>query len=121
MSDIFAETLRLQQLAREEGFDWSERTAVWDKLAEELGELREAAGQSPERFLDELGDVLFMLANLAYHYRAEPGPALAAANAKFRRRFDYVMRHRAEYAPAGDPQRLAQMEARWQQAKRGGL
>ena len=70
------------------GFDWSRPVDVVDKIDEEVRELREALGESPARASEELGDLLFSIANLARKLGLEPESALRAANDKFTRRFD---------------------------------
>lgn len=114
--DPLADALQLQLDAAAEGFDWNDLDGVWDKLHEEIAELREAADAAHRQ--EELGDLLFMLVNLARHLGLDAPSALAAANAKFRRRYGHVRAGLDGYAPIGDPQRLVQMEARWQDAKR---
>lgn len=110
--------LRLQREAAALGFDWRHLDELWDKLAEESAELREAAGQGREAAQDELGDLLFMAVNLARHLGVDARAALAGANAKFARRFAHVCAALERLPPIGDPQRLEEMEARWQEAKR---
>ena len=105
---------RLQLEAAAEGFDWNEFTALWAKLEEEISELRAAAGPAEQQ--EEAGDLLFMVVNLARHLGVDAEVALAAANAKFSRRYAHVMD--GELPPLGDPERLAEMELRWQNAKR---
>jgi nucleoside triphosphate diphosphatase len=79
---------KLQSRAAEVGFDWPSIDPVFDKLNEEIGELRDAiAGGDSTRVHDELGDVLFVCANLARHLDLDPGQALKSTNAKFDRRF----------------------------------
>ncbi len=119
---------RLGQKAAGIGFDWDAAAAVRAKVSEELEELdREiAAGEPadgsepPTKVEEELGDVLFAVANLARHLQVDPERALAAANRKFRRRFAVVEAElesgvRAE--PAGN--RMERMERLWERAKRG--
>ncbi len=112
-----SEALRLQLEAAELEFDWRHLDELWDKLAEEVGELKEAAGQGRDRSEDELGDLLFMAVNLARHLGVDAERALARTNAKFERRFGHVLKHLADLPPPGDPRRLDEMEKYWQQAK----
>lgn len=113
---------RLGQKAAGIGFDWDKVESVRAKVAEELGELdRETAGggagrsaEAGERIEEELGDVLFAVANLARHLDVDPERALAAANRKFRRRFAAV---EAELG-AGGNHRMEELERLWEGAKR---
>ncbi len=113
---------RLGQKAAGIGFDWDSTEAVRAKVAEELGELdRETAGDRASRSAgakarveEELGDVLFAVANLARHLDVDPERALAAANRKFRRRFAAM---EAELKPGGD-YRMEELERLWERAKR---
>lgn len=118
MSDPFHEAVRLQKHAAEQGFDWHALEDLWPKLIEEIDELRQAATQSTDRAEDELGDLLFMVVNLARHLKVEPSQALRRSNEKFRRRFNHVLAHLDQLPPPGDPGRLEAMEAWWQDAKR---
>ncbi|MCX7062004.1 MAG: GNAT family N-acetyltransferase [Gammaproteobacteria bacterium] len=113
--DPFSAATALQAAAAEHGFDWDEPQGLWDKLAEEIAELREAA--EPAHRQEELGDLLFMIANIARHLGLDPARALDAANTKFRRRYGHVAAHLDELPPLGDPQRLIAMEQLWQAAK----
>lgn len=82
---------KLQKKAAKAGFDWPAVEPVWEKLAEELAELREAvAEQDTEHIAEELGDVLFSTVNLARFLKVEPEEAMRQANRKFQRRFSYV-------------------------------
>lgn len=115
-NDAFDEALRLQRNASVEGFDWSHPEDLWDKLAEEIGELREAVGHAHRQ--EELGDILFMVVNLARHLGVDPARGLESTNRKFHQRYAHVMAHAAQLPPLGDPERLVQMEILWQEAKR---
>jgi uncharacterized protein YabN with tetrapyrrole methylase and pyrophosphatase domain len=110
------EALRLQREAAAEGFDWTDTAGLWDKLAEEIDELKQAADAAGRA--EELGDLLFMVVNLARHLSVDPAAALAGANAKFSRRFGYILEHFNELPPRGDPGRLDHMEALWRRAKK---
>lgn len=113
---------RLGQKAAGIGFDWDSTEAVRAKVAEELDELDQEtaddqAGQSAEakaRVEEELGDVLFAVANLARHLDVDPERALAAANRKFRRRFAAM---ETELEPGGD-YGTEELERLWERAKR---
>ncbi|HVT36956.1 MAG TPA: MazG nucleotide pyrophosphohydrolase domain-containing protein [Nevskiaceae bacterium] len=116
--DPLVDALRVQLIAEREGFDWRHLDELWDKLAEEIGELKVAAGEGRERAQDELGDLLFMAVNLARHLKVDANAALAGANAKFLRRWEHIMRHAHTLPPLGAPGRLEAMETLWQEAKR---
>ena len=112
--------LKLQRRAARGGFDWPDAAPVFDKIEEEIGELRaEVAGHAPpERLTDEIGDLLFTVVNLARHLQVDPDAALRHTNYKFERRFRAV---EASLAGAGrrlDEMSLDQLEALWQKAKR---
>ncbi len=117
MTDPIKEAMRIQLAAAELGFDWRELQELWDKLAEEIGELKEAVSQGPDRTRDELGDLFFMVVNLARHLCVDPSMALAETNDKFNRRFAFIAKNIAQLPPIGHPQRLNAMEALWQEAK----
>lgn len=116
MNDPLAEALRLQLQAAAEGFDWSDPAGLWDKLAEEVLELQQAPDAANRA--EELGDLLFMVVNLSRHLGVDAAAALAVANAKFGRRYAYILEHLETLPPKSDPSRLGRMEALWQEAKR---
>lgn len=118
MSDPLQEALRLQREAAALGFDWQHVDELWDKLAEEMAELRVAAQQGRAAATDELGDLLFMAVNIARHLEVDPAAALASTHRKFQRRFAHVTRNLEKLPPMGDPRRIVEMEALWQDAKR---
>jgi MazG family protein len=112
---------KLQKRAARVGFDWKETGPVIDKIEEELGELKSeltAADVERTRLADELGDVLFAVANLARHCRIDPEAALRATNDKFERRFRHIERRLAEAGRKPADATLEEMEALWQEAKR---
>ena len=112
------EAMRRQRAAARQGFDWPRGDRrLWAKLAEEIAELKAVQGDR-RRAEGELGDLLFMVVNLARHLGVRPDAALAAATRKFARRYAHVMRHARKLSPRGDPRRLDQMEVLWQDAKR---
>lgn len=115
--DAFDRALALQREAAAQGFDWSVIDDLWAKLDEEIGELRAALDLDLTDRHEELGDLLFMVVNLARHLRLDPAQALADAVAKFERRYARIRANLDTLPPLGDPARLAAMEALWQQAK----
>jgi len=111
---------KIQKRAARVGFDWTSIGPVIDKIEEELGELRHelAAGQKDQaRVADELGDVLFAVANLARHCKVDPEAALRSTNDKFERRFRYVEQRLGEQGRKPADATLEEMEALWQEAK----
>jgi len=111
---------KLQKRAARVGFDWKEIGPVIDKIEEELGELRseiDAGKIDQTRVADEMGDVLFAVANLARHCKVEPEAALRATNDKFERRFRYIERRLAHQGRRPIDATLEEMEALWQEAK----
>jgi tetrapyrrole methylase family protein/MazG family protein/ATP diphosphatase len=110
--------VKLQKRAARIGFDWPDLVPVLDKLEEEIHELKaEIAARSPvARLEDELGDVLFVIANVARHLGVEPESALRSTNAKFERRFRHIEKRLAEQGLAGR-QALDLLDALWDEAK----
>jgi MazG family protein len=111
---------KIQKRAARVGFDWKRTDPVIDKIEEELGELRAelAAGEIDQaRLTEELGDVLFAVANLARHCKVDPEAALRATNDKFERRFRHIERRLAEAGRKPADASLDEMEALWQEAK----
>jgi len=112
---------KLTKRAARVGFDWPDVGQVFDKLAEETGELRTEidTGASTDRLEDELGDMLFCIANLARHLKVDPEEALRRTNRKFELRFRAVEdSFTAEDRDIADAP-LEEMEERWQVAKTG--
>jgi ATP diphosphatase len=111
--------LKLQQRAARVGFDWPSVDPVFDKLHEELDEVRAefASGADPERLNDEIGDVLFVSVNLARHAKVDVSRALRHANAKFERRFRRMEALAAEVGEALSGKALAAQDALWDRAK----
>lgn len=110
--------LKLSRRAARVGFDWPDAGQVLDKLEEEAAELRaELAGMNRARQADEVGDLLFVVVNLARKLDLDPEACLRAANAKFERRFAAVERSLAAAGKAPFDVSLADMEAAWTQAK----
>ena len=115
--------VKLQKRAARIGFDWPNMTQVFDKLEEELGELRTEINQngSSERQLDEMGDVMFVIANLARHLKIDPEQAARAGNQKFTRRFNDMEAQAKTLNKDMHDLTLAELETMWQTAKGKGL
>ncbi|MBM3535929.1 MAG: nucleoside triphosphate pyrophosphohydrolase [Alphaproteobacteria bacterium] len=110
---------KLQRRAARVGFDWPEARQVLDKIDEEIGELRREldAGARKDAAEDEVGDLLFALANLARHLGVDPEAALRRGNRKFERRFRAIEAALAARGRRPEGATLEEMEALWQQAK----
>jgi ATP diphosphatase len=109
--------VKLQKRASSVGFDWDNAAKVLEKVAEEAQEIVEARDLSQEKVEEEVGDLLFVVANLARHLKVEPENALRAANAKFVRRFKVIESELAKRGRTPDDASLDEMEALWQAAK----
>lgn len=127
--------IKLQAKAARVGFDWPTLAPVFSKMQEELAELEEIAvpadprgdtppdGPTDPRIIDEFGDVLFVMANVARHLDVDPETALRTANAKFVRRFAYIEGRLAEQGKTPEGASLDEMDELWIEAKtkeRGG-
>ena len=111
--------VKLQKRAARVGFDWTEASDILAKLHEELGELDEAiATGEPDRMEDELGDLLFVVANLSRRLSVDPEAALRRANAKFERRFRHIEERLEAAGRSVHGATLDEMEILWNEAKR---
>ncbi|WP_281825564.1 nucleoside triphosphate pyrophosphohydrolase [Jannaschia rubra] len=112
--------VKLQNRAARVGFDWPATVAVLDKLREEAAELVEAHHTlSPAEVQEEIGDLLFVMANLSRHLGVDPEVALRGANAKFTRRFETIEDALARDGRTPVQSDLAEMDALWDAAKAG--
>jgi MazG family protein len=110
--------VKLTARAARVGFDWPNAEHVIGKLHEELAELQaEIASGDRAKMRDELGDILFVVANLARKLDLEPEDALRSSNAKFARRFRYIEQRLAERGKTPDQSDLAEMDALWDEVR----
>ena len=110
---------RIQDKARNVGFDWDKREDVWAKVREELDELQaELERDDKERSTAELGDFLFSVINAARLYHLNPDNALEQTNQKFIRRFNYVEQHSIREGKPLTEMTLAEMDKLWEEAKK---
>jgi MazG family protein len=114
-----ARALKIQKRAATVGFDWKEARPIFDKLDEEVGELKAAMAQdaSKEKLADELGDILFVVVNIARHLGLKPEDALSGTNRKFLRRFAFVEEQARAAGKTLAQLSLEEMETEWTNAK----
>jgi MazG family protein len=106
---------RMQEKTAKVGFEWENANQVWDKVQEEIEELKEAMHLTQAQREEEFGDVLFSLINYARFINVDPETALEKINLKFKRRFEYIEAH----APKDlDDMTLLEMDALWNDAKK---
>lgn len=112
--------VKLGKRASQAGFDWPDVAGVLDKIQEELDELRAEveAGTDASRVGEEVGDLLFSIANLCRHTRQDPETALRQTNAKFERRFRHVETRLQQQGRTLAQASLEEMDALWDEAKR---
>ena len=109
---------RIQDKARNVGFDWQKKEDVWDKVYEEIAELKaELAKEDKENSTKELGDFLFSVINAARLYKLNPDNALEHSNQKFIRRFNYVEDHSLKQGKNLKDMTLEEMDKLWDEAK----
>ena len=112
---------RIQDKARNVGFDWEQREDVWAKVREELGELEtELANNDHEKSEAELGDFLFSVINAARLYKINPDNALERTNQKFISRFNYIEAKAKEAGKNIKDLTLVEMDRLWDEAKKNG-
>lgn len=110
---------RIQEKARAVGFDWEERTQVWDKVQEELNELRHEIEQmNREKMEKEFGDLLFSVVNAARLYDIDPESALEKTNRKFIKRFTYLEENTIKKGRSLKEMTLDEMNEIWEEAKK---
>ena len=113
---------RIQDKARNVGFDWEDREDVWKKVKEEITEFEaEVGNMDKEKAESEFGDVMFSLINAARLYKINPDNALERTNQKFIRRFNYLEEHTIKAGRNLNDMTLEEMDALWNEAKAKGL
>ena len=111
---------KLQKRTAQVGFDWPDALPVVDKVREELDEVLEAMSEDdPEAVAEEIGDLLFVVVNLARHLKVDPENALRAANRKFERRFRFIEQALRDSGRAIENCDLETLDALWGEAKKG--
>jgi nucleoside triphosphate diphosphatase len=111
--------IKLQKRAAQVGFDWPEALPVIDKVREELDEVLEAMSENDqEAITEEIGDLLFVVGNLARHLKVDPETALRAANGKFERRFRFIEQALREAGRNMEDCVLDELDALWGEAKK---
>lgn len=114
-----AKAHRIQDKARNAGFDWKQKEDVWDKVSEELSELKnEISNMDEDKIEAEFGDMLFSLINAARLYKVNPDNALERTNQKFIRRFNYIEQESKKQGKNLKDMTLTEMDALWEEAKR---
>ena len=118
----FNEAHKISSRVSRVGFDWDEIDSVFEKLQEEIQELREVieAPDEGERSInieDEIGDALFVMVNIARHLKIDSESALKRANRKFRSRFEFIEGEFKRTGRTVDEASLSEMQALWQRAK----
>jgi XTP/dITP diphosphohydrolase len=114
-----AKAHRIQDKARNAGFDWDKKEDVWDKVSEELTELKnEVANMNEDKMEAEFGDLFFSLINAARLYKVNPDNALERTNQKFIHRFNYIEQEAKRQGRNLKDMTLNEMDALWNKAKR---
>ena len=113
---------RIQDKARNVGFDWEDRKDIWKKVKEEIGEFEaEVENMDKDKAEAEFGDVMFSLINAARLYKINPDNALERTNQKFIRRFNYLEEQTIQKGMNLKDMTLEEMDAIWDEAKKKGL
>lgn len=110
---------RIQEKVRGVGFDWEKREQIWDKVLEEISELKdEIENHNTESIESELGDVLFSIINASRLYNIDPEAALEKTNRKFIKRFNYLEKETLKKGISLHDMSLDEMNVIWEQAKK---
>lgn len=109
--------MRIQEKARGVGFDWDHAEQVWDKVLEELNELKAEVDTNSNKQVDELGDLLFAIINYARFIGVNPDEALERTNKKFIKRFQFLETESAKDGKRMGEMSLEEMDVYWNRAK----
>lgn len=110
---------RIQDKARNVGFDWEDRSQVWDKVKEEIAEFEQEVELTDKEAAEkEFGDVMFSLVNAARLYKINPDNALEQTNQKFIKRFNYLEQHTLKQGRQLTDMTLEEMDRLWEEAKK---
>jgi MazG family protein len=113
------EALKVTKKAAKVGFDWKDKEQIFDKLDEEVVELKDAIGKGDaDEIAEEIGDLLFVVVNLARKLDIEPETALKRVNRKFRKRFRFIEKELQSLGKTPEESGLDEMDALWKAAKR---
>ena len=113
------EGLKISKKAAKVGFDWENAEQIFDKLDEEVGELKKAIKEDKkDEISEEIGDLLFVIVNLARKLDIEPETALKKTNRKFRQRFSFIESELKSQNKSFDESNLEEMDALWNKAKK---
>lgn len=114
-----AKAHRIQDKARNAGFDWKKKEDVWEKVSEELTELKdEISSMDADKTEAEFGDMFFSLINAARLYKVNPDNALERTNQKFIRRFNYIEQEAKKQGKILKDMTLSEMDTLWEEAKK---
>lgn len=108
---------KLQKKAAKVGFDWPEVSGVWDKVHEEIEEVRQVPPGDEAHLREELGDLLFSVVNISRFLGIDPAEALHGCNGKFQSRFAYVEENMAAKSLAMEAKNFAEMDQLWEESK----
>lgn len=114
-----AKALRIQDKARNAGFDWDQKEDVWTKVKEEINEVEtEISQMNPDKMEAEFGDLFFSLINASRLHKVNPDNALERTNQKFIKRFNYIEQKAKEQGRNLKDMTLAEMDTLWEEAKK---
>ena len=114
-----AKAHRIQDKARNSGFDWEQKEDVWEKVEEEFNELKEEIGaMDKDKMENEFGDLFFSLINAARLYKINPDNALEKTNQKFIHRFNYIEQKAKKQGQSLKDMTLEEMDVLWNEAKK---